>query len=100
MYKSGAKQSIPLNTLYAWLSAIWREANSKAVSELINNPKIKPENDDQLDALVGWVLGTLLLEGNPTVDILGNLITGAIALPVTSDLKDAFTRFVTNSKHQ
>ena len=40
-----------------------------------------PENDDELDAFVGWILGMMLVEKSDEVEIVGDEAGGAIVLP-------------------
>jgi predicted RNase H-like nuclease len=41
----------------------------------------EPENDDDLDALVAWVLGALWVRGSDEVTLLGNRRTGSMLIP-------------------
>ena len=52
-----------------------------------DDPLPRPENDDQFDALVGYVLGTKWLDGDSDVVLLGDRETGAMLLPRVKDLE-------------
>lgn len=53
----------------------------------------EPENHDQLDARIAFVLGTLWLNGSEDVALLGNLELGTFLLPRSTELERAFKRF-------
>jgi len=93
----GKKPARTIGDLWILLTQIWNDMQVDPVTDTINNIRA-PENDDELDAFVGWVLGTLLVAGESSVGILGDLKTGAIALPMTSDLKKSFQDFCTCKK--
>ena len=54
----------------------------------------KPENDDEFDAAVGYILGSMYLqqlgatEGEPCVAILGDRCTGSLLLPADTVLEE------------
>ncbi len=91
VYK-GRKPSRTIEELWTSLTGIWRGIENHVVNDVIARID-RPTNDDELDAFVGWVLGTLLASGHKSVDILGDSCTGAIALPVTDELRKQFDTF-------
>lgn len=95
VYK-GRKPSRSIEELWTSLTEIWKATENSTLQDMIARTS-EPKNDDQLDAFVGWVLGTLLASGSAWVDILGDLTTGAIALPVTPELRKQFDTFVEGS---
>jgi len=58
----------------------------------VNVPR--PSNDDELDALVAWMLGTSWVRGNDGVELLGNGRSGSFLLPHSDDLYRAFDSFL------
>ena len=50
-------------------------------------------NDDELDALVAWVLGFIWLQGEGDVILLGDQTTGSLLLPNHTGLAKAFSTF-------
>ena len=58
----------------------------------------KPENDDEFDAAVGYILGSMYVQqrrdrGEPRVEILGDRCTGSFLLPVVPELKTKWREF-------
>ena len=92
VYK-GRKPSRTILEIWTALSGVWAETHVPQVLKVID--KIEPPaNDDQLDAIVGWVLGVLLVAKHPSVNILGTFATGAIALPTDDELQGSFSAFL------
>jgi len=91
VYK-GRRPSRSIGELWTSLTGIWRATDNSTLIDMIARTD-EPKDDDQLDAFVGWVLGTLLDARDASVDILGDTTTGAIALPVTTELKNQFNAF-------
>lgn len=66
-------------------------------NQFANNNIGLPEqiaDDDQLDALVAWLLGTLWLAANDGVTLLGSLETGAMLLPDRDDLQRRWQDYI------
>jgi hypothetical protein len=53
-----------------------------------------PSNDDELDALVAWLLGTRWVEGGGDVELFGNRRSGSFLLPRSEALANAFVRYL------
>lgn len=70
-------------------------AHWKAVSEIANVPKHvpTPKNDDELDAIIAWLLADRWISGKGVV-LLGNQKTGCFLVPKIDALLEAFGRFV------
>lgn len=92
VYK-GRKSSRTILEIWNTLSRIWSQTQVQQVLNMIDAIE-PPANDDQLDAIVGWVLGMLLVGRHPSVGILGTRATGAIALPIDHQLQTSFNRFL------
>ena len=60
----------------------------------------KPENDDEFDAAVGYILGSMYVQqlgatdGKPRVEILGCRSTGSFLLPAYPELKERWHLFL------
>ena len=91
VYK-GSKPSRTIEELWAKLSAKWIEANIAEIKDTIGRMDV-PADDDELDAVTGWVLGVLLAHNHPSVTVLGNEKTGAIVLPNSPLLLENFAEF-------
>lgn len=90
-YKSNGSSRV-LQDLWDSLTDILAAHGNSAVRDVIERTDT-PRDDDHLDAFIGWALGTLLAAGDESVGILGDSKTGALALPVSSDLKTQFEAF-------
>ena len=53
----------------------------------------KPANDDQFDAVIGYILGVKWLRGDPDVVLLGDRENGSMLLPRTEGLCEAWEEF-------
>ena len=62
----------------------------QAVKAALANP---PTTDDELDARIGFLLGTLWMSNNDEVALLGDLESGTFLLPKVAGLSDAFDEF-------
>lgn len=49
--------------------------------EALRETLIEPEDDDQFDAIVGYVLGAQWVRGDDNVVLLGDRVNGAMLLP-------------------
>ena len=62
--------------------------------------RCKPKNDDEFDAAVGYILGSMYLQdqgatdGEPRVEILGCRSTGSFLLPTDPELKERWLLFL------
>lgn len=56
-----------------------------------------PTNDDELDALVSWLLGNLWLHTSNQVAVIGNLASGSFLLPTSNALSVAYQKFSARS---
>ncbi len=92
VYK-GRRPSRTVPEIWDNLSEIWDGTGVPRVLNTINEID-PPENDDELDAIVGWVVGTLLVVHHPSVGILGTTAAGAIALPIDQELQTSFDTFL------
>jgi predicted RNase H-like nuclease len=99
IYK-GNKAVRSVNEVWTDLSSVWIATNECAIVDVITDPKNEPTNDDQLDAIVGWVLGKLLVSNHSSVGLLGDRQTGSIAIPICPAIKSAFTSFVSNVRRR
>ncbi len=95
VYK-GRRPTRTILEIWTILSGIWAETQVRTVVNTINNID-PPTNDDELDAIVGWVLGELLVARHPSVGILGTRGTGAIALPIDDGLRTSYRTFLQNN---
>ena len=121
--KSLVVESHPALAIWLWCKEIalpvanWRYKGNKAaisvmglwtllLSTLDRNcitfpkPPPVPSNDDELDAVVGWMLGILLLDshlnaGPRSAMVLGNIDSGAFLVPYSQQLESAFDDFAT-----
>lgn len=59
----------------------------------------RPTNDDELDALAAWLLGTSWVEGENEVRLLGNAEAGSFLLPHADELSRAFEAFLSRTHH-
>ena len=91
-YKSGKKSLNLLADLWKILLRQWAQTNVAPMTNVVGKLSV-PTDDDELDAIVGWVLGMLLLEKHSSVTILGDATTGSFALPVDQKLQAAFDKF-------
>lgn len=66
---------------------MWEHIHKEHIRKRTDDPLPRPENDDQFDALVGYVLGTKWLGGDSDVVLLGDRETGAMLLPRVKDLE-------------
>lgn len=89
--------------LWAHLKQMWDTPLNGEVTllEFINDEieagdidDINPQNDDELDAFVGWVLGKLLINRPEEVCILGCASTGSFLLPSVEGLEQRFAQFL------
>ena len=73
--------------------SLWQIIQPKRNSEWGQCPQ--PTNDDKFDALVGYILGRLWLESDPSVKLIGCRETGAWLLPIAQgqDLEAAWEDF-------
>lgn len=55
--------------------------------------KLVPKKDDEIDAVVAWVLGKLWIEGSKSVALLGSRAHGTFLLPYSNDLWEAFSKY-------
>ena len=92
VYK-GNRASRTIVDLWDVLKGVWMKTEHQAVIQAISRQCNIPDNDDELDAIVGWVLGELLCSNHGSVGILGDSKTGAIALPINPELQKAFDEF-------
>jgi hypothetical protein len=92
VYK-GSNRSRRIEEMWTLLTGVWMATEHPAIIEAMSRPANVPNDDDKLDAFVGWVLGTLLLSNHPSVGILGDAASGAIALPMSTGLQTAFDTF-------
>ena len=74
--------------------SLWQDIKPKWNSEWGQCPQ--PTNDDKFDALVGYILGRLWLESDPSVKLIGCRQTGAWLLPIVQeqDLEAAWEDFL------
>jgi len=85
----------------SWIHDTWdykkdllaRETIWNRLSSWMEDPLDVPDNDDQLDARIGFVLGSLWASGSDKVRVLGSLEFGTFLLPSTSRLEQAFEDF-------
>lgn len=91
VYK-GRNPGRTLQELWSLLLGIWATSQVPSITDVVNGLDV-PNDDDELDVLVGWVLGMLLAQKHPSVTILGDLSTGAIVLPVVSSIVEKFAEF-------
>ena len=92
VYK-GSKPSRTIEEMWTLLTGVWMATEHPAIIDAMSRPLNVPNDDDKLDAFVGWVLGTLLLSNHPSVGILGDSASGAIALPMSTELQTAYNTF-------
>jgi hypothetical protein len=92
VYK-GRRPTRTISEIWVMLSGVWATTQVPEVVNTINNIE-PPTNDDELDAIVGWVLGQFLVCRHPSVGILGTYSTGAIALPIDDELRTSFSTFL------
>ena len=78
--------------MWAALRAAWAATLSPAVLRTFEVLP-EPRDDDELDAAVGWVLGSALVAGDPAADILGDGETGGFAVPADDELRERFREF-------
>jgi predicted RNase H-like nuclease len=73
-------------------------AHWNAVCEIANLPKHlpTPTNDDELDAIIAWLLADRWMSGTGVV-LLGNQKTGCFLVPKIDGLLEAFSRFMRQS---
>lgn len=93
IYK-GRAPSRTVAELWRQLVSIWSRSSVRAVVETTAALEV-PENDDELDAVVGWVLGTLLIESEDEVIVLGDRNAGSFLLPNVPGLATRFSEFTT-----
>lgn len=93
VYK-GNKAARLISEIWEDLSTVWIAIGNSTIVNAITDPLNEPKDDDQLDAIVGWVLGTLLVEKNRSVGLLGDEKTGSIAIPIDSGIEADFSSFV------
>jgi predicted RNase H-like nuclease len=70
---------------------IWKELKTKI--NVFSEISFVPKNDDELDAVVAYVLGNEWLQDTGSVKLLGNESTGSILLPFEKELFEAFEDF-------
>ena len=88
----GAKAAVGIVEMWAALRAAWAATLSPAVLRTVEALP-EPQDDDELDAAVGWVLGSALAAGDPAADILGDGVTGGFAVPGDDELRERFRAF-------
>ncbi|WP_315854503.1 hypothetical protein [Alienimonas chondri] len=88
----GSKAGVAVAALWSELLETWGAVLSDNVVEAIAVVP-EPQDDDEFDAAVGWVLGKALAAGDPGVDILGNATIGGFAVPCDDGLRAAFAAF-------
>jgi len=59
----------------------------------LNHLDFEPENDDELDCFITWLLGILWCQGSSEVILLGNRTTGSMLLPRVEGLEERFLEF-------
>ena len=62
--------------------------------------EVNPENDDQFDALVAFILGKRWLSGDGSVEIIGSRSAGAMLLPTVPGLSPALVEFIAKTWRQ
>ena len=73
---------------------LWSELIEVDCFSQYKNMEKHPNNDDQLDALVAYVLGIEWTKKDPqTVKLFGNNLTGSFLLPVTDLTNELCTKF-------
>jgi predicted RNase H-like nuclease len=81
------------------LRQVWRELRKRFENTLLQSGttfrdlEFAPEDDDELDCFVAWLLGTLWCQGNGEVVLLGDRETGSMLLPRVESLVECFHRF-------
>ncbi len=88
----GAKANRSIESYWDQLLPIWHSLNIEAVSSVLEQIA-PPKDDDELDALVGWVLGALYSIQHESVGVLGDESTGGILLPWDEEMFTKFNKF-------
>lgn len=88
----GRPPSRTIEELWGRLTAKWNASGIDKIKSTVTSMDV-PANDDQLDAVTGWVLGMMLLYKDQSVSVLGNKETGAIVLPTSEALTQSFKNF-------
>ena len=92
VYKCAKRDPDLIAHLWEALLPRWRATGVAEVASALDRLSV-PQNDDELDAIVGWVLGVLLAHRHPSVAIVGDATTGSFVLPVDEALLKAFESF-------
>lgn len=92
IYKGSKRNDSVLGELWPILLRQWETYGVAEISQSLKSHGL-PKTDDAFDAIVGWVLGTLLVKQHPGVDILGDESTGSFALPIGQALRKKFGCF-------
>lgn len=66
-------------------------AKAEAVGEMV---RPVPQNDDQLDALVAYVLGALWIAESGEVELLGDRVVGSLLVPWVAGLAEGFAKML------
>ena len=93
----GAKAGVGIDEMWAGLRAAWSATLWPGVRGALDALP-EPADDDELDAAVGWALGTALAAGDPAVDILGSPETGSFAVPCDDALRARFAAFAAKDR--
>jgi hypothetical protein len=96
VYK-GRSPGRTIEELWSVLRAVWVTNGNGAISETVNKAET-PKTDDDLDAIVGWVLGTMFVQGSKAVAVVGDKSTGAILLPAVDSIVENFRNFRSSLK--
>jgi hypothetical protein len=92
VYK-GSNPSRTIEEMWTLLTGVWKKTNNQVILEAISSHNNVPDDDDKLDAFVGWVLGILIAYNDDSVGIVGDSLSGAFALPISAGLMKAFETF-------
>lgn len=84
--KNEAKQ-----TLFDGLAAF---TEGTEAHDVVKSQQAEALNDDELDALTAWVLGTLWTEMSERVRLLGNQTYGTFLLPTDTEMENEFYDYV------
>lgn len=78
----------------AWARFKERLQNTPLLSGTsLDDLNFQPENDDELDCFIAWLLGVLWCQGSAEVILLGNAVTGSMLLPRVDRLEKRFLEF-------
>lgn len=83
------------------VKSLWEVLTRKLASQVVDlrereifQGNFIPADDDELDAIVAWLLGFLWLRGDSGVTLLGDRRSGSLLLPAVSNLKETFAGFL------